>query len=118
MIFHALRSAGKAAKLQLVENREEVALALVALASSVTNGGTQVSVDDPRVPAAIRALRPRSISADSNFVCFEFDGGFDRSGYQLIAKEHDTNSWTFSYYTKGSSLVLAVVKPRRTDSPK
>jgi len=109
MILDGFRSARQQRALQARSDYPQIAAACVSLARTITNDSTLIEPSDPVVPAALRALSPRYISAYTNSITLEFHGGFDHYGFRVEQADTDPKLWTISYYTEQGQRLLTTI---------
>jgi hypothetical protein len=109
IMYDGFRSASQKRALQTRSDYPQIAAACVSLARSITNDSVLLKPSDPVVPAALRALSPRYISAYTNFITLEFHGGFDHYGYRVQQSDTDARLWTISYYTEQGQRLLTTI---------
>jgi len=109
IVYDGIRSASQKRALQARTDYPQIAAACVSLARSITNASVLLKPSDPVVPAALRLLSPRYISAHTNFITLEFHGGFDHYGYRVQQSETNPRLWTISYYTEQGQAMLTTI---------
>lgn len=109
MILGGFRSARQQRALQARTDYPQIAAACVSLARSITNDPVLLKPSDPAVPASLRSLSPRYISASTNFVTLEFHGGFEHYGYRVRQSDADARLWTIHYYTEDGQKLLTTI---------
>jgi hypothetical protein len=109
IVYDGFRSASQQRALQARTDYPQIAAACVSLARSITNDSVLLKPSDPVVPAALRSLSPRYISAYSNFITLEFHGGFDHYGYRVQQSDADARLWTIYYYTEQGQRLLTTI---------
>jgi hypothetical protein len=108
-LYDGFHSAAQSRALQHRSDFPQIAAACATLMHAVTNDSSLVPAADPRVPALLRSLCPRHISASSNHVTLEFHGGFDHYGYRFRQADSDPKQWTLSYYTEHGEKLLTTI---------
>lgn len=109
-LYDSYRSVAQRQDLQDRKDFPQIATACAALLKSSTNDAGEIPVDDPRVPALLRSLSPRTIMASSNHVTLEFHGGFDHYGYKFRPADSDPKQWSLYFYTEGSERLLTTTE--------
>jgi hypothetical protein len=105
----ALSSAKQKRALQTRSDYPQITTACVTLAHTMDREDTLIRPADPRVPALLRSLSPRYISASTNYVRLEFHGGFEHYGYRVEQSATDSRQWTISYYTEQGRKPLTTI---------
>lgn|SRR5688572_12276653 len=107
-MYLGLKSSSQIRALRSRTDYPQIANACVTLARSVTNHSL-IKPSDPRVPALLRSLSPRYLTADSNSVRLEFHGGFDHYGYRVEQSDTNAKQWSIFWYTEKSQRLLSTI---------
>ncbi len=108
-VYYACKIAGQRRALQSRSDYPQIAAACVTLTRAITNESALIKPTDPVVPAILRSLSPRYMSASSNHVTLEFHGGFDHYGYRVRQSDSNPKQWTISYYTEQGERLLTTI---------
>jgi hypothetical protein len=108
-LYDGFHSAAQRRALQHRSDFLQIAAACATLAHAITNESSLVPPADPRVPALLRSLSPRHISASSNHVTLEFHGGFDHYGYRFRHADTDPKEWSLFFYTEHGEKFLTTI---------
>src|SRR5262245_29082107 len=107
-LYPTLKSRGQIRALKSRSDYPQIATACVTLARSVTNY-SRIKPSDPRVPALLRSLSPRYITAGSNSVTMEFHGGFNNYGYRVEQSDDNANLWRMYWYFEKNQRLLSTI---------
>ncbi len=87
----------------------EIARACAGIAQSATKGFPFVAVSDSRVPESLRSLAPRFITAWTNELTVDFQGGSKPYGYKLRPAATTPGQWTLFFFTLEGEQPLATI---------
>jgi hypothetical protein len=106
-LYDVFHSAAQRRALQDRSDFPQIAADCAMLMRATTSDSVLDPISDPRVPARLRSLSPKYISASSNHVTLEFHGGFDHYGYRF--RETDPKQWALFYYTEQDERLLTTI---------